>query len=149
MSLPARQADGFIDRIRVSGLQTAGRTGWQTCVPFVQPERVQPGNCRALCQTPIQTNGLAENGLTICLSQCEKWLVEKAKRDLLLTPHYSRLTTSTPRLGGKWRPKSVVGNIGKLGVSFGRNGRDLIDCLRTEIVPEHILSSRAKVRFCF
>src|SRR5438045_2597850 len=37
-------------------------------------------------------------------------------------------------LWAKWRPKSVVGNIGKLGVSFGWDGWDLINCLRTEIV---------------
>ena len=49
-----------------------------------------------------------------------------------------------PVLWGKWGPKSVVHNIGKLDVGFGRNGWDLIDCLRTEIVPEHILSRRAK-----
>jgi hypothetical protein len=49
----------------------------------------------------------------------------------------------------KWRPKSVVGNIGKLGVLFRRDGWDLIDCAWTEIVAEHILSRRAKMRFFF
>jgi len=54
-----------------------------------------------------------------------------------------------PVLWGKRGPKSVVGHVGKLGVGFGRNGWDLIDCLRTEIVPEYIPSGRAKVRFSF
>jgi len=47
-------------------------------------------------------------------------------------------------LWGKRGPKSVVDHIGKLGVGCRRDGWDLIDCLRTEIVPEHILSRRAK-----
>jgi hypothetical protein len=42
-----------------------------------------------------------------------------------------------------------VGNIGKLGVSFRRDGWDLIDCLQTEVVPKHIPSRRAKVRLSF
>ena len=54
-----------------------------------------------------------------------------------------------PVLWGKRGPKSVVGNIGKLGVSLRRDGWDLIDRLRTEIVPEYIFSRRAKLRFSF
>jgi hypothetical protein len=54
-----------------------------------------------------------------------------------------------PVLWDKRGPKSVVGHIGKLGVGFRRDGWDLIDCLRTEIVPEHIPSRRAKLRFSF
>jgi hypothetical protein len=75
------------------------------------------------------------------------WLgSEKRSSSHRLTIHFSLFH---PRLWAKWRPKSVVGNIGKLGVSFGRDGWDLVDRLRTEIVPEHILSGRAKMRFPF
>ena len=54
-----------------------------------------------------------------------------------------------PVLRGIRGPKSVVGNIGKLGVSFGRDGWDLIDCLRAEIVAKHIPSRRTELRFFF